>query len=150
MQLFLAYICLKVFETGSLCCFISSFYSIFLFKSLLKSITLRKKKVALFGGGAHFRKNKVVAEMILAWVVIQSWPKNGVKIKLSLNGLTKGLKNIHPLPYHVRKGRQYQGHHPVQECEESNRRKTRGKRQRQNQTGRGNGRSSGHYEGRRC
>ena len=44
MEIFLAYICLKVFETGSLCCFISSFYLIFLFKSLLKSITLRIKK----------------------------------------------------------------------------------------------------------
>ena len=62
MEIFLAYICLKVFETGSLCCFISSFYSIFLFKSVLKSITLRRKRGgALFGRGALFRENTVIS-----------------------------------------------------------------------------------------
>ena len=56
MEIFLAYICLKVFETGSLCCCISSFYSIFLFKSLLKSITLRKKRGGRFLEGGAFQK----------------------------------------------------------------------------------------------
>ena len=42
IDIFIAYICLKVFENGSLCCIISSFYPIFLSKSLLKSVILRK------------------------------------------------------------------------------------------------------------
>ena len=51
MEVFIAYICLKVSENGSLYCVFSSFYSIFLSKSLLKSVTLRKKE----GGGAFWR-----------------------------------------------------------------------------------------------
>ena len=56
MEIFIAFICLKVFENGSLCCIISSFYSIFLSKSLLKSVTIRKKE----GEGAINGKNTVV------------------------------------------------------------------------------------------
>ena len=56
----IAYICLKVFENGSLYCNISSCYLIFLSKSFLKSKTLKKERGgALFGGGCFLEKNTV-------------------------------------------------------------------------------------------
>ena len=51
----IAYVCLKVFEKGSSCYINSSFYSIFLSKSPLKSVTPRQKE----GGGALNGKNTV-------------------------------------------------------------------------------------------
>ena len=54
MEIFIAFICLKVSENGSLCRIISLFYSIFLSKSLLKSETLRKKRGGRFLEGERF------------------------------------------------------------------------------------------------
>ena len=50
------HICLKVFENGSLCCIISSFYSIFQSKSLLKSVILRIKEGRFLEGGGAFQR----------------------------------------------------------------------------------------------
>jgi len=55
----LAYICvcLNVSENGSLFCNISSFYAIYLSKSLLKSVTPKEKEGgANWRGGAKWKK----------------------------------------------------------------------------------------------
>ena len=39
IEIFIACVCLKITENGSLCCVILSFYKIFLSKSLLKNVT---------------------------------------------------------------------------------------------------------------
>ena len=54
MEIFIAYISFKVFKNGLFVCMISSFYSIFLSKSLLKSETLRKKEGGRFLEGERF------------------------------------------------------------------------------------------------
>ena len=52
MEKFIADIYLKVCENDWLRCVMSSFYSIYLSESLVKSVTPRKKRGALIGGGA--------------------------------------------------------------------------------------------------
>ena len=60
MVIFIAYICLKVFENDSLCCIITSSCPIFLCKTFWKNVILRKKEVggALFRGGGRFLEKK--------------------------------------------------------------------------------------------
>ena len=60
MEISIAYIFLRVFENVLLCFTISSFYPIFLPKSLLKSVILRKKEGGAFWRGALNGKDTVI------------------------------------------------------------------------------------------
>ena len=60
MEKLIAYFCLKVSENRSMCYVISLFYSLFLSKSLLKSVKLLKKEGGAIWRGALNGNNTVL------------------------------------------------------------------------------------------
>ena len=71
MEIFIAYTCLKINENGSFYCITSSFYSIYLSKSLLKSVTpIKKREGAPIGGGGRLMEKNMVNEMNVSGVVV--------------------------------------------------------------------------------